>query len=190
VGGLVAVGAASAATGLLGIGTEIPPLDRVIGPGEPTYVSGRVVVATGELPSAGRWQMSVTESDQGRCVAFERPDSLDRAVQEVCGMPSFDAISLGGGSELPDTTVVFGPAPERASAVRVSAPGGFRLTAPTHTGPGDMDGDFYAVEIPRRGLVNAEISWLDEHGRAPNPGMYVPSTITYGRGSTDPQRPH
>jgi hypothetical protein len=189
-GALIAAGAASAATGLFGIGTELPPLDRVIGPGEPTYLSGRVVVGTGELPGAGRWQMSATQSDQGRCLAFERPDSLDPAAQEVCGLPSFDAITLGGGSELPRTTVVFGPAPERASAVRVTAPGGFRRTATTHEGTDDMEGDFYVVEIPRRGLVNAEIIWLDEGGRAPHAGMYVPSTVTYSSPSTEPQPPH
>ena len=188
---LAAVGAAGAATGLLDIGSRLPALPRVAGDGEPRYSSGRVVVATGELPDAGRWQMSVTGSDQGRCLAFERPDSShDSAPQEVCGLPSFDAISHGGGSELPDTTVVFGPAPERASAIRVSAPSGFHLTAPTHDGLDGVDGDFYVLEIPRRGLVNARVSWLDEDSRPYGSGLVIPSTVRYGPGPSKPQPPH
>lgn len=189
-GVLFAVAGAGAATGVLPIGTELSPLDLVTGEGEPRYTSNRVVVGTGRLPVAGRWQMSVTNSDQGQCLDFERPDSRDPAVQEVCGLPSFDAISEGGGTELPDTTVVLGPAPERASAVRVTAPGGFSRTATTHEGTDDMEGDFYVIEIPRKGLRNAQITWLDERGRPPGPGMYVPGTLTYGPGPGGPQPPH
>jgi hypothetical protein len=45
-----------------------------------------------------------------------------------------------------------------------------------------MEGDFYVVEIPRKGLRNAQITWLDERGRPPGPGMYVPGTVAYGPG--------
>src|SRR5918999_761107 len=92
-------------------------------------------------------------------------------------LASFDAISEGGDHDLPDTTVVFGPAPEQATAVRVTAPGGFQRTARTHEGTTDMDGDFYVIEIPRNGLRNAQATWLDEKGRSPGAGMFVPSTI-------------
>jgi hypothetical protein len=190
VGCLIAVTGAGAATGLLPIGTELPPLGSVVGEGEPRYTSNRVVVGTGSLPNAGRWQVTVLDSDQGQCLTFERPDSRFRGMSAVCGMPSFDAISEGGGDELPDTTVVFGPAPERATAVRVTAPGGFQRTALTHEGTADMDGDFYVVEIPRKGLRNVEITWLDERGRPPGPGMWVPSTVTYGSGPQESQPPH
>jgi hypothetical protein len=183
---LVAVAGAAAASGLLPIGTELPPLSSVAGKGEPHYTTNRVVVGTGSLPNAGRWQVTAIDSDQGQCLTFELPDSRLSGVAAVCGMPSFDAISHGGGDELPDTTVVFGPAPERATAVRVTAHGGFHQTARTHEGSGGMDGDFYVVEIPRKGLRNAQITWLDEHGRPPGPGMYVPSTIHYGPGPKEP----
>ena len=188
--GLVAAGAAGAATGLLPVGSELRAPGFVGGAGEPRYTSNQTVVGTGELPSAGRWQMTVARSDQGQCLGLGLVDTRESAQQLVCGTTSFDAVTIGGGTDLPDTTVVFGPAPERATAVRVSAPGGFRRTAPTHDGGGDMHGDFYVVEIPRRGLVNAEIRWLDAHGRGPHAGMYVPSTVTYGPPSMEPQPPH
>jgi hypothetical protein len=187
---LLAAAAAGAASRLLPIGTELPPLSLVPGSGEPRYTSNGVVVGTGRLPTAGRWQATVTRSDQGQCLGFERPDSRDPAVQEVCGLTGLDAISVGGGDYLPNATIVFGPAPEEAVAVRVTGPGGFSLTSETHDGTHDMEGDFYVLEIPRKGLRNAEITWLDEHGRAPGPGLFVPSTITYGPGPKGPQRPH
>jgi hypothetical protein len=190
MGCLGAVAAATAATGVLPIGTELPPLDSVTGRGEPRYTSNRVVVGTGSLHNAGRWQVTAIDSDQGQCLTFERPDSRLSGTAAVCGLPSFDAISIGGGDDLPDTTVVFGPAPERATAVRVTAGGGFHRTATTREGTDDMEGDFYVIEIPRKGLRNAEITWLDEHGRSPGPGMYVPSTIHYGPAAKEPQRPH
>jgi hypothetical protein len=190
VGCLIAVAGAGASSGLLPISTELPPLDSVPGEGEPRYSSKRVVVGSGTLPSAGRWQVTVTGSDQGQCLTFDRPDSRLSGTAAVCGMPSFDAVSIGGGDELPDTTVVFGPAPEHASAVRVTAHGGFERIAPTHEGTAGLQRDFYVVEIPRKGLRNAEITWLDERGRPPGPGMYVPSTVVYGPGPKGPQLPH
>jgi hypothetical protein len=187
---LIVVGAASAATGLLPVGTELPAPGHVPGAGEPRYTSNQVVVGTGELASAGHWQMTMTRSDQGQCLGLGLVNMRETSQQLVCGVASFDAISLGGGSDLPETTVVFGPAPERASAVRVSAPDGFRLRAPTHEGHGAMDGDFYVVEIPRQGVVNAQITWLDERGRAAHAGTYIPSTIRYGPAQMGPQPPH
>jgi hypothetical protein len=190
VGCLVAVAAATAATGVLPIGTELPPLDSVAGQGEPRYTSNRVVVGTGELDKAGRWQVTAIDSDQGQCLTFDRPNSRLSGTAAVCGLSSFDAISHGGGDDLPDTTVVFGPAPERAMAVRVTAGGGFHRIAMTQDGTGVLTGDFYVIEIPRKGLRNAQITWLDERGRAPGSGVYVPSTMRYGPGPKDPPRPH
>jgi hypothetical protein len=190
VGCLVAVAGAGAASGVLPIGTELPPLSSVAGKGEPRYTSNQVVVRTGSLPNAGRWQVTVIDSDQGQCLTLERPDSRLSGTASVCGPASFDAISEGGGDDLPDTTVVFGPAPEQATAVRVTAPGGFQRTARTHEGTTDMDGDFYVIEIPRNGLRNAQITWLDESGHSPGAGMFVPSTIHYGPAPKEPQRPH
>jgi hypothetical protein len=187
---LIAVAVAGAASRVLPIGTELPPLDSVLGEGEPHYASNRIVVGSGSLPRAGRWQVTMLDSDQGQCLTFERPESRLGGMSAVCGVASFDAISEGGGDELPNTTIVFGPAPERAIAVRVTAATGLRRTAPVHDGTSDMEGDFYVIEIPRRGIRNAEITWLDERGRPPGPGMFIPSTVHYGRGSRESEPPH
>jgi hypothetical protein len=187
---LVAVAVAGAASRVLPIGTELPSLESVLGDGEPQYTSNRVVVGTGALPRAGRWQVTVLDSDQGQCLTFERPDSRFGDMSSVCGMGSFDAISHGGGDELPDTTVVFGPAPERAATVRVTAANGFQSTAPVHKGTSDMEGDFYVLEIPRRGVRNAEITWLDDRGQPPGPGMFIPSTLDYGPAPKPSGGPH
>jgi hypothetical protein len=187
---LVAAAVAGAASRVLEIGTQLPALDSVLGEGEPRYTSNRVVVGTGTLPRAGRWQVTALDSDQGQCLTFERPDSRHGDMAAVCGMGSFDAISHGGGDELPNTTVVFGPAPERATAVRVTAANGFRRTAPVHEGTRDMEGNFYVLEIPRHGIRNAEITWLDDQGQPPGPAMFIPSTVGYGPRPTGPEPPH
>jgi hypothetical protein len=76
---------------------------------------------------------------------------------------------------------VHGPAPEQASAVRVTAPGGFSRTAATHDGPASVPGDFYLVEIPRQGTANAVVTWLDGEGTARRAG-------DRGPGGGDPRR--
>jgi hypothetical protein len=184
------VGVAGAATGLLPVGAELPAPGDVPGAGEPRYSANQVVVGTGKLRSAGRWQMTMSGSDQGRCLGLGLVDTRDRAQQLICGITSFDAVSIGGGSDLPDTTVVWGPAPNRAAAVRVTAPGGFRRTAAAFDGSSAMGGGFYVIEIPRQGIVNAEVTWLDERGRSKGSGIYVPSTVSFDSPPTEQQPPH
>jgi hypothetical protein len=65
-----------------------------------------------------------------------------------------------------------------------------RRYAKTRAGTGDMEGDFYVVEIPRKGLRKVQITWLDGRGRAAGAGMYVPGTLRYGSRSQEPQPPH
>ena len=181
---------ALAALDVLPIGSKLPAID-LPGSGEPKYTSQRTVVATGESPG-GRWRLTVTESDQGSCIGLwllNTPAGSDGT--DICGGPeSFDAASVGGGDALPNTTLVFGPAPEEAEKVRVTAPSGFSHTVATHDGPSDLEGDSYVIAIPRKGLRNALVNWLDEDGRAPLPGIYVPSTIVYGKPSSESQPPH
>ena len=181
---------ALAALDVLPVGTKLPA-DNVTGPGEPKYTSLRTVVATGESP-AGNWRMTVTHSNQGRCIGLwllDLPGGTEGT--DICGGPeSFDAASVGGGDSLPDTTLVFGPAPNEAAKVRVTAPGGFSRTVPTYDGPSDIEGNSYLIQIPRKGLRNALVTWLDKDGHAPLPGQYVPSTIVYDRGPAKPQPPH
>jgi hypothetical protein len=183
------------ASGALAV-LDVPPIgtkllaEDVTGTGEPEYRSPRTVVATGE--SAGQeWFMTVTQSDQGRCVGLWLDTKLGRDGTDTCGGPeSFDAVSVGGGDVLPRTTLVFGPAPEKAARVRVMAPDGFSRTAPTHDGPSDIEGNTYLIQIPRKGVRNALINWLDRNGHAERPSIYVPSTVVYGKRPAGPPRPH
>jgi hypothetical protein len=189
-GVLAAAAVAGAATELLPIGTEVPA-DSVRGRGEPSYTSNRIVVATGRTAVAGGWHATVTHSDQGPCLGLELVDAAPGDVSESCGgvIRGLDARSVGGGSSLPHTTVVYGPAPEEAVAVRAAGEGGFRRTAPTHEGRSGLPGDLYVIEIPRR-LDNVTVSWIDSSGRVHGPGVFVPSTIDYRGGPTGPQRPN
>jgi hypothetical protein len=190
--GLLSLALASgalAALDVLPVGSKLPA-ENISGPGEPKYTSARTVVATGESP-AGNWRLTLTQSNQGRCIGLwllDMPGGTDGT--DICGGPeSFDAASVGGGDALPNTTLVFGPAPDAAAKVRVTAPG-YSRTVPTYDGPNDIAGNSYLIEIPRKGLRNAVVTWLDEDGRAPLPGLYVPSTIVYDKGPAEPQRPH
>jgi hypothetical protein len=192
--GLFIAATAGAATGLLPVGSVIPLSKEPQGDGL-TYTSDRTIVATGASDIAGRWRLSLAQSNQGFCVAIELlDDPLARAgnatLAEGCGggSRSFDAASLGGGAALPDTTLVYGPSPEEAKAVRVTA-GGFSRTAKTHEGPADVPGNFYVVEIPRKGLRNAVVTWLDAEGHEHQPGIFVPSTIDYSLRPSPPSRP-
>ena len=192
--GLLLAAAAASATGVLPVGSVIPLSNEPQGDGL-TYTSDRTIVAAGKTPTAGRWRMSVANSDRGFCFGIELvdhvlPGARGPDLSEGCGGTSrdFDAGSVGGGTDLPNTTLVHGPAPEEATAVRVTAPG-FSRTVKTHDGPDDVRGDFYAIEIPRKGIRNALVNWLDQHGRVPLPGIYVPSTIVYKK-NKGPQRPH
>lgn len=185
---LVTAGA-GAATGVLPIGTELPT-ESISGKGEPRYTSKRTVVATGETPVAGRWQATIAQSNYGLCFGLELIDIEPGALSEGCGGASetFDAASLGGGSSMPDTTLVYGPAPENAVAVRATGEGGFTQSAQTQEGPENFQGDFYVMEIPRN-VRDVEIAWLDSDGRTQGPGIFVPSTIRY-KGPADPDLPH
>lgn len=192
--GLVVAAGAGAATGLLPVGSVISLSEEPQGDGL-TYVSDRTVVATGRAETAGRWRMSVAESNLGFCFAIElldqaAPGSRGPMLAEGCGGAggNFDAGSLGGGTWLRDATLVYGSAPERATAVRVTAEG-FSRTTRTHEGPADVSGDFYVVEVPRKGLRNALVKWLDAEGHVHEPGIYVPSTIDYSSEPATPDRP-
>jgi hypothetical protein len=191
---LVGTAGAGAATGLLPVGSVIPLSKKQQGDGL-TYVSDRTVVATGRAEAAGRWRMSVADSNRGFCFAIElldqrAPGSRGPMLAEGCGGSSrtFDVASLGGGSLLPDTTLVYGPAPEEATAVRVTAEG-FSRTTTAYEGPADIPGNFFVIELPRKGLRNALVNWLDAEGRVHEPGIYVPSTTDYSSEPSAPARP-
>lgn len=182
-------GGALAALDVLPVGTELPA-ESLTGSGEPEYTSPRTVVATGRSPG-GDWLITVTQSDQGRCIGLQLDTRLGKDMTDICGGPaSFDVASVGGGDVLPDTRLVFGPAPEEAAKVRVTAPGGFDRIVPTYDGPSTIEGNAYLVQLPRKGLRNALVNWVDKAGHAPLPGLYVPSTVVHEKGPAEPQRPN
>jgi hypothetical protein len=191
----LAAAVAGAATGVLPIGTEIPLSREPQGDGL-TYTSDRTIVARGQTPHFGPWQMSVATSDLGSCYGIEvdhgLPGVRGPVLSEGCGSnATFDAAGLSGGDG-PGRfeTLVYGPAPERAAGVLLTADRGVRVTAPTHDGPAGRDGDFYVLAAPPK-LRNARITWTDKQGRPSRPAIYVPGSIDYSR--TRPpgqQRPH
>jgi hypothetical protein len=181
VAAVLAAVAAGAATGVLPVGSEIP-VPRVTGESEPRYTSERTVVASGVTSNGLDWRMTVAQSgNQGFCFGLTLLDTVagDDGM-DACGRSStFDALGLGGGDVLPDTTLVFGPVPEQATAVRITAPGGFaRSVTELAGGPDDVPGDFYLAEIPR-GLHNVLVYWVTTDGAVMEPGAVVESTIKY-----------
>ena len=175
-GVLVLAGGAATAGGLFDEVGTVTPESRQPQLDGLSYTSDRTVVATGRTPVAGSWRMTAAESDQGFCLGLELPDVAPQSMGEGCGGRSgtLDVGSTGGGDDLPDVLLVHGATPEQASAVRISAPGGFSQTAATHEGPATVAGDFFLVEIPRKGTRGAEITWLDQDGRAQAPAVEVP----------------
>lgn len=183
---------AGAATGVLPVGSEVPA-PRLFGEGEPHYTSERTVVATGVTSNGLDWRMTVAQtSNQGFCVGLTLLDTVvgDDGF-DACGRSStFDALGLGGGDVMPDTTLVFGPVPEQATAIRISAPGGFaRSVTDLADGPDDVPGDFYLAEIPR-GLDNVLVHWVTEDGAVKQPGALVESTIKYTTPQPAERFPH
>ncbi len=60
--------------------------------------------------------------------------------------------------------LVYGRAPERASAVRVTARGEAPIEADRFEGPAGTRGDFYLVAVPPD-LEGARVNWFDRDGR-------------------------
>jgi hypothetical protein len=123
--------------------------------------------------------MTVARSNQGPCLGLKLLDTRGGVLTEPCGVGDFNAATVGGGDELRDTTVVFGPVPEQSTAVRVTAAAGFSSTTGTLDAPGLMRGKFYVLEIPRTGLRDVRVNWLDGGGKANGPGVYLPSTLSH-----------
>lgn len=178
-GAAVLATAAAAATGLLPIGTQVPTPQERQGDGL-LYTEPRTIVATGTAPEAGRWEMSITDSDVGPCLGFRRlDDPVGGALGEGCGNTStFTVASSSNGFPMnqPEKAnrwkLVFGNAPERAEIVRVTAAGGFQRSAKTYEGPAGYDGDFYLLELPGK-LKRARVTAVGKDGNPLGPGLDV-----------------
>lgn len=183
---LLAAAAAGAATGILPVGSVF----RGEGFHSKRGAVDETVVATGDAPESGRWQMTVFETAPAgsgrsrqhvRGVACLKLELLDGggtpgpAASGYCGyIPPFEAFSYGRKPDAAERgeVLLFGRAPEAASAVELTADGGVTIAAEVHEGPADVPGDFWVVAAPP-GLENARLNWIDQHGRQREPWLDV-----------------
>lgn len=184
-GGLLTVGAAGAATGVLPVGSAIPsgadPKFQHDGPSPE-----QTVVATGRTPAGGAWQMTAYKSegivdDRGDvaepagmpCVlmtlvnppaqTFERAGVLCHAP----GKSDFNKLSLVviGASSKPAELILYGFAPKVAKAVELTGDGGTAIRTQTYEGRDGAPGNLWVIAAPPD-LKNAQVTWIDQSGAA------------------------
>ena len=131
-------------------------------------LSRDVVVARGELPVRGRWELVASRSDVGDCLGIRFLDDADGGgLGGGCGPPPGARMSVGssGGGSPRLPYVYSGFAPPETEAVQVIDRRGRLLgRAPAQRGPGSHPGAYFAVEatVARpRGCVQA----LDAAGK-------------------------
>jgi hypothetical protein len=182
VGGLLAAAGAGAATGVLPVGSVFrgEGFDHRQGATDKTMTGAdETIVATGTAPVAGRWQLTVFKSSETKTAEGE--------VLEPAGLTCLKLRLLdpqgqrfGGGGFCGDTSeftatfrtsvdatqpgevLVFGWAPEQATAVELTADRGQTLKANLH-GPANVSGDYFLIAAPP-GLKNARMSWIGPDG--------------------------
>jgi hypothetical protein len=184
VGGLLAVGAAGAATGMLSVGTVIPS------GGDPDFRHDRpspeqTVVATGATPVGGAWRMTtytseglvdsmgeVAEPAGMPCalMTFINPPagthSRSGALCHAPGKADFNMTSLpvvdasSGEAEV----VLYGFAPKDSTHVELVGDGSESIHVPTVLARGPSPGDLWVIAAPPE-LKNAHVSWIDTTGR-------------------------
>lgn len=179
-GGLLAAGGAAAAIG-------IPPVGSVFrGEGFEHNEQGvdETVVATGTAPVAGRWQLTFFRSARTEargevlepaglpCIKLKLldPGSENRfGGGGFCGAtPTFIASHPSVNLSDPGADgviLLFGRAPDQATAVELTADGGKQIRAETQ-GPQNVPARYWLIAAPP-GLKNARVTWLDKDG---NPG--------------------
>jgi hypothetical protein len=184
--GLLCVGAAGAATGLL-------PGDVIPGGSDPENphthgTADQTVVARGVSPVAGPWRLTsmrheaTSESPAGDCLELlllKPPPGSPIAATLLCqdaGKAEFKADSVPvvntetGKSEI----LLFGAAPEGAGSVSVAADSGKTFPAELRQGPATFPGDAWVVVLPS-GQKTGKLKLTDQNG---NPGAEL-DTATY-----------
>jgi hypothetical protein len=171
----------AALPGAAPVGTVIPR-----GEGMPRRAEESTVVATGDAPVAGPWQMEtygstrLADPETGevyqpaglRClgVYLLAPPGVHGPTRGgQCGefprTPGFSRVQMtvrdtqGEAREI----LVYGRVPAEAAAVVVTVEGETRRAVEPFAGPAEARGDFYLIPVPpewERGRVN----WLDERG--------------------------
>ena len=151
---VVAVPAVGAATGAFRPYREPDGLVRL---------APRTVVAEGETPAFGRWQIITSDSSHGECMGLRRLDGLEAgSVGEGCGGPP-GVGSSGGGTEHPNALLVHGKALPGTARVRLMRDGRAVGEAGVIRGPEDQPGPWFGVET-RRGLGGLCLEMLDAKG--------------------------
>jgi hypothetical protein len=175
------VAAAGAATGFLPVGSVITDGDEFL-PQEGDHV----VVATGEAPVLGRWQLEaytsgrLTDPESGTvyqstghpCLGIRLTDPREGASDwggGFCGeFPKTPGFSRG---ELPAATrdvrtselLLFGRAPQGAQAIRLTGAGGFERRVEPIEGPPSSPGKYWVIAAPPS-LEGGRVAWLDSDG--------------------------
>ena len=161
---------AIAATSVFPIGSKVPA-DEVQGPGEPKFVDGRTVVATGTSPRVGRWRMYYAETDRGVCLGVEYLD-VSSGLAEGCG-GDVGQFTVRKWSIPHKEVAVFGRVPAEVAAVEVDLRGGGSVHAQIHRAPPGIEGNFYFAGVPyeRRPVA---VRQLDADGRPLGPPGDIP----------------
>jgi hypothetical protein len=155
---------------------DAPPRPSPVGSVVRRYGKEHTVVATGRAPVAGQWQL---EAYGDRCMAIlqlDPPPGDPTDLSAGCGGESRRTPGFGRRqisvppTKSPREIVVYGWAPERASAVVLTAGGRVRVRVRPFEGPRSVAGDFYLMAIPAE-LKNGRVNWLDRDGREGSGGI-------------------
>jgi hypothetical protein len=166
-------------------GREPAPVGTVINRGGESHT----VVATGSAPLAGPWQMEtyastrLADPDSGevyqpaglRCLGLflVDPPPLGGAGGQ-CGefprTPGFSRMqSIPSVAGKPRELLVYGRAPEEASAVVLTGESGFERRLKPLEGLGPADGDYYLFAVPAG--MSGRVNWVDATGEPGSPGL-------------------
>jgi hypothetical protein len=153
-----------------------PPGPLPVGSVIRRYGREHTVVATGTAPVAGPWQLEA----YGRlpCLAILQldpppgdPTDLSGGCDESRRTPGFGRRqSSVPPTKTPREIVVYGRAPEQASAVVLTLGGKVRKRVEPFEGPPSVSGDFYVIAIPPQ-LKNGRVNWIDRDGREGSRGI-------------------
>jgi hypothetical protein len=167
-------------------GGDPAPLGTVVNRGGESHT----VVATGSAPLVGSWQMETYTSK--RLVDPETAEVYQPAGLRCLGLFLVDPPPLGGAGggqcgEFPSTPgfsriesapsnasdrrelLVYGRAPEEASAIVLTGEDGFERRTTPMEGLGSADGDYYLFAVPYG--VGGRVNWLDANGEPGSRGL-------------------
>jgi hypothetical protein len=140
------------------------------------------VVATGVAPVAGPWQLETYREPAGDCLGLylmtADPETEVR-FSAICPlptggppMPGFNALAMGFPSiPATDEWLVYGPAPESATAVELTRDGEVVERVETLEGLEGVEGDFYVMYLPPDLEIDGRMNWLDARGAPGDEGM-------------------